>query len=189
MKKISITCLLIIFTFVAFAQDGEFKKFRVGIGLGYAKGSGKGASGGVLLTLEPGYRVTDQILVNLRMESAVILRGTATASNVSTDAAAMGSYTFNGQYYFNTNTFRPFAGVGAGMFTVAAVQVSIDNGTGGAAAATKLGFYPRIGFDAGHFTVSIDYNLIPPIKAGDVEFKNSYLGFRIGGYFGGGRKK
>ena len=55
---------------------------------------------------------------------------------------------------------------------------------------TKFGFYPRVGFDAGHFTLSIDYNIVGNSKVSgmDGEFKNSYLGIRLGGYFGGGRK-
>ena len=55
---------------------------------------------------------------------------------------------------------------------------------------SKFGFYPRIGFDAGHFTIALEYNMIPATKVEgiDGEFKNSYLGIRIGGFFGGGRK-
>jgi outer membrane protein W len=137
--------------------------------------------------LEPGYRVTDQILANLRIEGAVIARGSATETEISLDIAALGSYTLNGQYYFNNNNFRPYVGVGFGMFSLAAASVDVSAGGGSqevVASANKIGFYPRVGFDAGHFTVNLDYNIVPETAG----IKNSYLGIRIGGFFGGGKK-
>jgi outer membrane protein W len=186
MKRISTVLLLIVLT-AATAVAQEYKAFRVGVGLGYANASGKGAKGGVLWALEPGYRVTDQILANLRIEGAVIARGSATETEISLDIAALGSYTLNGQYYFNNNNFRPYVGVGFGMFSLAAASVDVSAGGGSqevVAAANKIGFYPRIGFDAGHFTVNLDYNIVPETAG----IKNSYLGIRIGGFFGGGKK-
>ena len=186
MKKISTVLLLIAIT-AAGAVAQEYKAFRVGLGLGYANASGKGAKGGVLWTLEPGYRVNDQILANLRIEGAVIARGSATETEASLDVAELGSYKLNGQYYFNNNNFRPFVGVGFGMYSLDAVSMNagIQGGSSEAvAAAKKIGFYPRVGFDIGHFTMNIDYNLVPETNG----IKNIYLGIRLGGFIGGGRK-
>jgi hypothetical protein len=199
---------LTIFALVIFAAGAvnaqEFKKFRVGTGLGYAKPGGKGAGGGLLWALEPGYRVNDQILANLRIEGAIVTRGTVTDTGGDFDVAGISSYTLNGQYYFNNNGFRPFAGLGFGMFSLAGVSMSATtsgaSSASASAAQSKIGFYPRLGFDAGHFTFCIDYNFLPNTEATATvssgtgtttttyEFKNSYIGFRIGGYFGGGRK-
>jgi hypothetical protein len=187
MKKVYILLLFVLATGVV-ANAQEFKKFKVGIGAGYAMASGEGASGGVLWYLEPAYRIKDELSVGLRIEGAIITRGLSESTDLSIDVAGISSYTVNGQYYFSNNSFRPFVGVGLGMFSLAAVKV---DGFGEAAASeTKFGFYPRVGFDLGHFNVSIDYNIIPAseIEGSDVEFKNSYLGIRIGGFFGGGRK-
>jgi hypothetical protein len=189
MKKISTVVFFVLLTALA-VKAQEFKTFRVGVGAGYAKPGGAGSGGGVLFTIEPGYRVTDQILVNLRWESAAVIRGTVNDTGADLDVAGIGSYTLNGQYYLSDNAFRPFVGVGFGMYKLAAVTVS--GGTGGsstaAAAESKFGFYPRIGFDARHFTLNLDYNFIPNTTVGSNEFKNSYIGIRLGGYFGGGRK-
>lgn len=197
MKKItSVLCFILLAAVAVNAQ--EYKKFRVGTGLGYASASGKGASGGVLWALEPGYRINDQILANLRIEGALIVRGTADETSASLDIAGISSYTLNGQYYLMNGGFRPFVGVGFGMFSIAAA--SLDAGTSGGSisetAGTKFGFYPRLGFDAGHFTLNIDYNIVGNTKAvitsgtgtTNTEFKNSYIGVRLGGYFGGGKK-
>lgn len=185
MKRISTVLLLIVVT-AAGAIAQEYKAFRVGVGLGYALASGKGAKGGVLFNIEPGYRVNDQILANLRIEGAVIGRGYADETSASVDVAALASYTLNGQYYFNNNSFRPFVGAGFGMYSLASASVTAGTGGGSTAiaAATKFGFYPRIGFDAGHFMLSLDYNLVPETNG----IKNSYIGIRFGGFFGGGRK-
>lgn len=198
MKKITSVLCFVLFAAVA-VNAQEYKKFRVGVGLGYAKAGGNGGGGGVLFAVEPGYRINDQILANFRWESAAVVRGTVNDTGADFDVAGIGSYTLNGQYFFGTTGFKPFVGVGLGMFSLAAVTVEASgSGSAGAGAAseTKFGFYPRLGFDAGHFTFCIDYNFIPNTKADAVagstepayEFKNSYIGFRLGGYFGGGKK-
>ena len=188
MKKISTVVVLILLAAVA-VNAQEYKKFRVGVGAGYAIASGEGSGGGVLFTVEPGYRVNDQILANLRWESAAVIRGTADATTFDLEVAAISSYTLNGQYYLMNGSFRPFVGAGFGLFKLAAVEVSGSSGGGSTAAAaeTKFGFYPRLGFDVSHFTITLDYNLVPPTESGTTEFKNSYIGIRIGGFFGGGR--
>lgn len=188
MKKRSILFFMgCVMTLAAHAQ--EFKKFKVGVGVGYAMASGKGAKGGVIATVEPAYRISDIIQVGLRWESAAIVRGASEDVGMDLDVAAIGSYSLNGQYYFGNEGFRPFVGAGLGLFSLAAVKID-GSGDAGVIAASenKFGFYPRVGFDAGHFTLSLDYNLIPATKVDGGEFKNSYIGFRIGGFFGGGRK-
>lgn len=206
MKKLSTVLFIMLFAAVA-VNAQEFKKFRVGLGGGYAMPSGDGASGGVLFFFEPGYRVSDVILVNLRMEFAAMARGLEGADgSADFDVSTSGSYTLNGQYYFSNNGFRPFVGVGFGTYSCKGASFSADLGGGnditfGASDATKFGFYPRVGFDAGHFQLSLDYNIVGATKetiAGfdedgdpenfEIEQKNSYLGIRFGVTIGGGRK-
>ena len=191
MKKIYILALLITSIGIT-VHAQEFKKFKVGLGLGYASASGEGASGGILVYLEPAYRINDNILVGLRMESALVTRGySEDVGNATFDVAAIGSYTVSGQYYFNTNKFRPFVGAGLGVFSLAAVKVDDGSSTSQTAvkSESKFGFYPRVGFDFGHFNMSIDYNIIPKSEVeGAGDFKNSYLGVRVGFSIGGGRK-
>lgn len=188
------------------AQD--YKPFRVGLGLGYASPGGEGAKGGVLLYLEPSYRVNDAIAVGLRLESAVVAKGvsvTGGGTSISTDAEvkANASYTVNGQYYFSNNSFRPFAGLGLGIYSLASASVSVSGSSSSSsvsASASEFGFYPRVGFDVGHFTMQIEYNIIPAttsevtVSTGTgtsiltTESKNSYLGIKAGFFIGGGKK-
>ena len=202
MKRISTVVLLVVLTAAA-AVAQEYKAFRVGLGTGYALPGGDGAKGGVLFYMEPGYRVSDQILVNLRMEFAAMARGFEGADeSADFDVSTSGSYTLNGQYYFSNEGFRPFVGLGFGTYSVKAASASFDGQdlTVGSD-ASKFGFYPRIGFDAGHFQLTIDYNIVSKIKEsytldfgdgvvvdGEYEQKTSYIGIRLGAFIGGGRK-
>lgn len=188
MKKLSLLfALSLLLTLGANAQT--FQPFKVGLGLGYASPGGKGAKGGVLFYLEPAYRITDVIQAGLRLEGAIVARGFADETEAELEVASIGSYTVNGQYYFNNNNFRPFVGLGLGLYSLAAAEIegSATSGATGSVdtkAESKFGFYPRVGFDAGHFTLSLDYNIVPETDG----IKNNYLGIRIGGFFGGGRK-
>jgi hypothetical protein len=193
MKKVFLlSSLLLLFAIAASAQ--EYKKFKVGVGAGYAIPGGNGAKGGVIFSVEPSYRLTDQIALGFRWEAAAIVRGFSESvpSTIDLDVAGISSYTLNGNYYFSNNSFRPFVGAGFGMFSLAAVKYSESgsSSTEAVQAESKMGFYPRVGFDAGHFTLTLDYNIIPSSKleGSDAEFKNSYIGIRVGGFFGGGRK-
>ncbi len=182
--------LAMLFTVAANAQ--EFKKFKVGIGAGYAIPGGNGAKGGVLFYAEPSYKVQDQLQIGLRMEFAAMARGfSEDVGDTEFKVSTSGSYTLNAQYYFNNNSFRPFVGAGFGMYSIKAASFDGDEDFDlGLQDETKFGFYPRVGFDAGHFTLSLDYNLIgkTEIEGTDFSFKNSYIGIRFGGFFGGGRK-
>lgn len=193
MKKFfTLITLSLIMAVAVSAQD--YKPFRVGLGLGYAMASGTGSSGGVLLALEPSYRLQDNLSLGFRIESAIITTGfSGTAATINASASALGSYTLNAQYYVGSgdSKFRPFVGAGLGMYTLAAVSVASIVATGGAAAVpaveTVFGFYPRAGFDLGHFNVTLDYNLVPATKFPGGEISNSYFGIRLGAYFGGGK--
>ena len=173
--------------------DREFKPFKVGVGTGFAvPGTGEGAGGGFLLYLEPAYRATDQVLVGLRLEGAFIVRGIKGVANrdISGDATSIASYTLNSQFYFNNNRVRPFIGAGIGLFSMAAAKFNTaanDPGADDVGAETRFGFYPRLGLDASHFNLTLEYNVIPPtdVPTGG-EVKNSFLGIKAGFSIGGG---
>jgi hypothetical protein len=193
MKKVVLSvAFLIVAAGAVLAQ--EYKNVKVGIGLGYAMPSGQGAKAGVLFYLEPAYRVSDPLLVGLRLESALVARGyTQDVASVDLEVAGIGSYSAFAQYYFLNGTFRPYVGGGLGIFTLAAVSASTRQGsptTAAVEAGSKFGFFPRVGFDLGHFNMSLDYNLIPASASTGVggDIKNSYVGFRAGFSIGGGKK-
>ncbi|WP_224999849.1 hypothetical protein [Cesiribacter sp. SM1] len=184
-----------VFMFVGASYAQEYKPFKIGVGLGYAIPGGEGAGGGILIYGEPMYRINDAIAVGLRLESALVVRGlSSTEDSYSGDIAGISSYTLSGQYYFSNGGFRPLAGLGLGLYSLSAVTLE-STGDSGAGASTTFGFYPRVGFDAGHFNLLLEYNLIPATElestsgADPIKVKNSYFAIKAGVSILGGRKK
>lgn len=186
-KQLSIlTALFFLFTLTTQAQEGGgdriFKKFKVDVSLGYAipqKIEGSGKSGGVLFAIEPKYAVMDELSVGLRIEGAAMAKVDmeGETGNVKVNA----SYLATGDYYFSNNKFRPFGGVGAGMFTSASANTDMeDDELDNLPVNSNFGFMVRGGFEYGHLRVGVEYNIVAD-KAG-------YLGLKIGAVIGGGRK-
>jgi hypothetical protein len=169
MKQMKKT-IIILFLSLAGAAIGnaqEYKKFKTGLGIGYGKSVRDNYPIGIVITLEPGLRISDDLSLGLRIEGAVLMY------NLDNNYAVL-SFTVNGQYYLSDNSLRPFIGAGLGLY---AVERS----------GNQLGFYPRVGFDKGHFSVSFDYNFIASSITEGANAMYSYLGIKVGAFFGGGK--
>lgn len=184
--------LLVLITGSASAQ--VFKPFKVNLSAGYARPLESGATGGVLLSLEPKYGLNDRIDLGLRYELALMNHAT-TFDNGSLISEFKGSssFVFTGNYLLSERNFRPFVGAGVGVFTVGGVNFS--EGDGGVSGGTKLGAMVRAGFKAGHFTFGAEYNLVPAstgLRTSSstivqrYKSPNAYLGLKIGFDIGGG---
>lgn len=200
MKKVLMLSSIFFLAFAASANaqdEGEFKPFKVDVSLGYAiPTGGTGSKGGALFVVEPKYAVLPQLSVGLRLESAVMLSGVNLSTgeyNSSSSAKAAVSYLATGDYYFNSNDFRPFAGAGAGLFTTAAVDIDSDNPN--IAEGSKFGGMIRAGFEYKHLRFGAEYNLVPkstvaassPTANDGYTVQNSYIGIKLGVCIGGGR--
>jgi outer membrane protein W len=185
-------------SFAAMAQSKtDLKPFKVDVSAGYAMPGGTGTKAGVLFAIEPKYAVISNLSVGLRMEAAVIARFSGYSDEGTVNSAsvkAAGSYLATGDYYFNENyKFRPFAGAGAGIFTLASAEVDANQGV--VDAGSKFGGMIRAGFEASHFRFGIEYNIVPKTtfdgynSNGDpakLTSKNGYLGIKLGVCIGGG---
>ncbi|HEV8284859.1 MAG TPA: outer membrane beta-barrel protein [Chitinophagaceae bacterium] len=204
MKKIYfILCLAIVCLSGSAQLKSDYKPFKVDVAIGYASPAGSGAKGGILFAVEPKYAVIPSLSIGLRMEAAIVARFSGYDQDgdpldVSVKAAA--SYLATGDFYFplpGGKLFRPFAGAGAGIYTIASAQLN-TNGDGAAGAGTKFGAMTRAGFEISHFRFGVEYNIVPSSKLNGYDMngnpaeiisKNSYLGVKIGAFFGGGRRK
>ena len=200
MKKVISLCSAILLGFSAQAQ--EFKPFKVNVSVGAAIPSG---GGGVLFAVEPKYGISDQFDLGLRLEGAGMARNVVVNGNsTSGDAKFAGSYLLTGNYMLSTENFRPFIGIGAGLFGVGSTGVVVNSGgqdyNGTISAGNVFGGMARVGFKSGHFVLGVEYNLVPNTssivyddqgvnKLGtSVESKNSYVGIKLGVDIGGGRR-
>lgn len=190
MKKNFLLSFLMISFVLSYAQEKTetsariFKKFKTDVSFGYAIQQGvsqtTGTKGGALFAIEPKYAVMDALAIGLRMEAAVTANIDQTG-NSSSSARANLSYLLTSDYYFTNKKFRPFGGVGAGIFTTASVNdKTILNSAKDIPQSTKFGFMARTGFEYGHLRMGVEYNFAAD-KAG-------YLGIKLGVCMGGGRK-
>ena len=185
----ALACLL---STTAIAQDEKertFKPFKVDLSIGYAHplGGGTGSRGGVLFVVEPKYALADQFALGLRLEGAAMARGViVNNTEFEGDVQVNGSYLLTGDYYLSNKGFRPFLGAGAGIFTVAGAYVSAGTQVEEADILTdsKFGGMLRAGFEAGHFRLGVEYNIVGKT---DFSLKNNYLGVKLGICIGGGR--
>jgi hypothetical protein len=183
MKKFFLLAVLSFIATLAKSQSSDFHAFKFDIGLGYAEpanGSGDGTKAGLTFTLQPHVRLSDNFAIGIRMEAAVIGNYASSSGNVNATAVASGC--LSGEYYLSNHGFRPFIGVGAGIFDQESAAGNTNGGTVVQGPRTMdFGGYPVLGFEAGHFRMSVEYDL-----AGK---GNDYAAAKIGFFFGGGRKK
>ena len=182
-------------------QDAVYlKPFKVDLSIGYAIPGGEGTKGGIILAFEPKYAVIPNLALGLRMEGAIIAKFSgydADGNAMDTKVKAAGSYLATGDYYFTNNyALRPFAGAGAGIFSIAGIEVnsSSEKVSGG----SKFGGMVRAGIEAGHFRIGLEYNIVPKTTfegydsngnyVTGLTSSNNYIGIKIGACIGGGRK-
>lgn len=188
-----------LFVLVALSATAqEYKPFKVNLSVGYAQPIGAGVSGGFLIAAEPKYGITDNFDVGLRLEAAIVARGVEVNGNTTTsDVGAFGSYLLTGNYLFGKGGFRPFLGLGVGLFSIgSAGTVVIEDGQGAEdvtfVSDTKFGGMLRAGFKTGHFVLGVEYNAVPTsdntFQNTVITSENAYLGIKLGFDIGGGRK-
>jgi hypothetical protein len=182
MKKLIAFTILLFCVQDSFAQNDEaangqlFKKFKVDVSLGFAIPQGSGTKGGLIFVIEPKYAVMEQLAVGLRLEGAALAN--VDINGEKGDIRILASYLATGDYYFNNNKFRPFAGVGGGIFTMASFKIEDTNTE--IPSSSDFGFMARAGFEYGHFRLGVEYNFLKD-NAG-------YFGIKLGACIGGGRK-
>ncbi len=198
MKKLF--ALLFTCAAISSASAQEFQPFKLNLSLGYARPTGSGAGGGLLASIEPKYGLNDNFDVGLRAEFALMAKAVSiNGQDVSGDIKAAGSYVVTGTYLLGTNNFRPYVGIGAGLYSVAGTSFVYDDNDQSTntsdvtvEASRKFGLMGRAGFKAGHFNMGFEYNIVPSTQislttAQTVKSSNSYIGVKLGFDIGGGR--
>jgi len=184
MKRFLLSAAL-LFAGIFIASAQTYKPVKVDVGLGYAipTNGGEGVNGGITFTVEPHYRLSDEIAVGLRFEGAALARVNDTGDEDSdAEVSILSSYSVTGDYYLGSSGFRPFVGAGMGFFRSASITLdseSVNELNGTIPGETNFGLFPRVGFETGHFRMSGEYNIVKD---------SGYLAFKIGFFLGGGRR-
>lgn len=181
------------------SPSSKFHKFKVDLTLGYAipPSNSNDASAkikaGATFVLEPHYRISDAVAIGLRIQGAALAyantSGSGSGTSGNANVSAIYSYCPSLDFYLMNGGFRPFIGGGAGIYNQGSISVSgSDQGTsntGYVSLGSKFGFFPRAGFEAGHFRISAEYNVLGNDANGN---SSNYAAFNIGFFFGGGRR-
>ena len=175
----------------------EFSAFKVDLGLGYAFGGSTKFEGGLEQTgraglvfyFEPRYGISDQVTLGFRLGGDILASGTYKLNGMDADdlfgslsISGISSYLATMDYYFSTNTFRPYAGLGVGLYSGESATLTSALLDAEAEKQSGLGVMPRLGANIGHFKMVLSYNL--PFE----EKLPKYLSFTLGVEFGGGRQ-
>ena len=185
-KPLLLLALAIGFGVTAKAQSATYHNFKVDVGIGYAipsESSGTdGTKAGVTFTIQPHYRLSDDLALGLRFEGAALGDKNETDGDVHVKISVLTSYCATGEYYLTEKGVRPFVGAGLGIFTQSAsIETKNNDDNSASARASKFGFFPEAGIEAGHFRLSADYDIIGS--------NLSYFSIKIGAFFGGGSRK
>ncbi|NMM49542.1 porin family protein [Marinigracilibium pacificum] len=182
MKKLLFAIAALVFINVA-ANAQEFKPFSVGVDLGYGIPTGDKLNGGIIFAVEPAWKFNDQLEASLRYEGAVLAGVSEDGTEV--DASAIGSWLIGGRYFLNTNDFRPFAGLGLGIFNIASTTAIDENFETFEVGGTKFGFAPKVGFQFKHIRLAAEYNAVLGVE--EQLGSQNYLSIKFGAVIGGGR--
>ncbi len=207
MKKLILIAMLSGLSLMAAAQsstpstssESKFHKFKFDLTIGYAippstsTSAGDNIKAGATFVLEPHYRLGDGVALGFRLQGAALAYGNTSGSGTGTSGSAqvsaIYSYTPTLDLYLANGGFRPFIGGGAGLYYQGSIGVSGSSqgtsNTGYVSLGSKFGFFPRAGFEIGHFRISAEYNVL----GNDVNGNSSnYAAFNLGFFFGGGRR-
>ncbi|HWD90475.1 MAG TPA: hypothetical protein VG367_20250 [Mucilaginibacter sp.] len=212
MKKLLLIAALAAFAFTASARttppgadsssskhQSKFHKFKVDFTLGYAippsnsNNANAKIKAGAEIVLEPHYRVSDAVAIGFRIAGAGLAYADTSGSGTGTSGKAHVSFIYSYcptiDLYLMHGGFRPFIGGGAGIFNQGSINVSGDSqgtsNSGYVSLGSKFGFFPRAGFEAGHFRISAEYNVVGNDANGNSQ---NFAAFNIGFFFGGGRR-
>jgi len=186
MKKLLLIIALIGLALIARGQSTTYRSFKVNLTTGFDQPVyGKGTSSGLIGAIEPQYRLSDRFSLGFRIEEADLTfnidpENTFIFGTVDKLHGKVTSYCATGEYYFSK---RAFIGGGLGFFKPSLINTNTDPNRNAVVVynnSNKFGFFPEIGFEAGHFRMSVDYNV-----AGN---NSDYLAFNIGFFIGGGKR-
>ena len=183
---------------LAFAEAEHYEQIRVDAGM---TGSSVGVSdrNAVGFVAEIKVNAHDNIAIGGRVEIAVMFGGDVGGEELPFGMAA--SALAKGEYLFGTGIVRPFAGLGAGLYSMGTHTI-VDDPNGASGISTTTGRYfgvaPEVGIDVGRLRLAATYNAVLGadveyrMTTGGVEYRESlsqsYLSLELSIRFGGGRK-
>lgn len=177
MKRFLFLAILCCCTLCLYAQNFA-GTIKADLNAGYAVPTeGFGVKPGVMFTAEPHYYITDNFVVGLRFEGALLGYQAETNDELF---SFFGSSILTGDFYFSKSKVKPFIGGGAGLYTRHYIYNDYNydddqlyySGYG----TIKLGFMGCAGFEIGHIRLTGSYNVV----AANFSYAAFTIGYVIG---------
>lgn len=183
----------------AWAEAEHYEEIRVDAGM---TGSAVGVSdrNGAGFVAEIKVNAHDHVAIGGRVEIAVMFGGRVDDAELPFGMAAAGLV--KAEYLLGTGPVRPFAGLGAGVYSLGSHTIVSDPDGGGGVSTTVgryVGLAPQLGVDLGRVRLAATYNAVLGTSveyrrtSGGVEhreaYSQSYLSLELSFRFGGGRKR
>lgn len=184
----------------AAADAGRYEQVRVDAGItGSTVAVSDRNAAGVVAEIK--INVDDHVAVGGRVDIAVQFGGVVGDEDLPFGMAAAGLV--KGEYLVGTGAVRPFAGIGAGVYSMGSHTIVHDDGGGASGISTTTGRYlgvaPSAGVDLGPVRLAVTYNAILGTSveyrqtSGGIEHRESfspdYVTFEMSFRIGGGRKR
>jgi len=164
-----------------FAQNRTYQSFKLDLATGLLFPTGNSfMDSRLVLSVEPKFNITDQFTLGLRIEVAPNTNFAGTSDSLY--IKNIFSYVFTVEYLLNNaKNFRPFFGIGAGIFN----QTLRGNGYPETTTkSNKRGIVTRVAMERKHFRFAVEYNL----TFFEHEKKMNYIGLKIGWFIWGNHK-
>lgn len=180
-----IFCLLVLA--LPLSAQNEYRPFKLDVG--FLLGEVNEHSVGLVAPyIEPKLNINNHFTVGMRFEYVFYSKENFIDYDPNnpywSDFDADGwtfSTVLSGDYYFNDHYFRPFVGVGAGLYYMYNAKensyLNFNEHT------LSFGYVPRVGFNLGEFRCACEYNFILSDKT-----NLSYFSLKVGYEIGGGKK-
>lgn len=180
------------------AESAHYEQVRVDAGIsGSTVAVSDRNAAGVVAEIK--VNVDDHVAVGGRVDIAVQFGGVVGDEDLPFGMAAAGLV--KAEYLVGMGPVRPFAGIGAGVYSMGSHTIVHDDGGASGISTTTgryLGVAPSAGVDLGRLRLAVTYNAILGTSveyrqtSGGIEHRESfspdYMTFEMSFRFGGGRK-
>jgi hypothetical protein len=178
------------------ANAQSYRPFKINVSSQYIFPTASEAVGGASFSIEPRYSLNRSLDLGIRVELASIgYRFDVDGIQLTIRKKSLTSQLLTGTYFLRLTGIRPYIGVGVGLYQLpegnlydAATRTtpSYTYVKGG----SKAGLMVRTGLKINHLNVGAEYNLIGQsitvLPTTEVNYRNSYLGIKLGVDIGGG---
>ncbi|MBO0933663.1 hypothetical protein [Fibrella aquatilis] len=180
--KALLVSLCVLYGVPTLAQG--YKPFKVNVSVGYGVQPVAGARGGMLVSIEPRYSLTNQFELGVRLGSvfpAQSVPATVYQTDRYTDTPVVSALA-TANFWLTPGRVRPYVGIGLGSYWATTSTYKAELLPSGGASVTSIGRsvskpggMVRVGVKTGHVHLAAEYNLVGSTAQQDPDYRDSAI--------------